>query len=183
MMEERTYQGEYAGCMSRLIAFLIDTALIAIVVGVSAWMFNLLFQGMGVDPDNCAVSGSGAAVRFWMCHVGRWAKLIILALIPVLYYGVSWTLAGQSIGKGLVGVRIVQTDGRPLSFLRSVWRYVAYAFSFAPLGLGFLWIAIDDRRQGFHDKLARTYVIYAWPAVQNERLLRRLQRRLKRRSG
>ncbi len=176
MSEEPTYQGEYAGCMSRLIAFLIDTAIIAAVVGISAWMFNLLFQGMGVDPNNCAAVRDPTGIRIWLCQVGNSVRLITLALIPVLYYGVLWTLGGQSIGKALVGLRVVQTDGRPLSFLRSVWRYFAYLASFAPLGIGFLWIAIDDRRQGFHDKLAHTCVIYAWPAVQNERLIQRLRR-------
>lgn len=38
-------------------------------------------------------------------------------------------------------------------------RYIAYLASALPLGLGFLWVAVDRRKQAFHDKLARTVVV------------------------
>lgn len=52
-------------------------------------------------------------------------------------------------------------------------RYFAYLVSILPLGLGFLWIIWDKRRQGFHDLIARTVVLYA-PADESEKSLRRL---------
>jgi uncharacterized RDD family membrane protein YckC len=39
--------------------------------------------------------------------------------------------------------------------------------------LGFLWILIDNRRQGWHDKMAGTCVIYNWPARPDENFLRK----------
>ena len=44
------------------------------------------------------------------------------------------------------------------------------------LGVGFLWVIIDDRREGWHDKLARTCVVYAWQARQNETLVNKMRR-------
>jgi uncharacterized RDD family membrane protein YckC len=54
---------------------------------------------------------------------------------------------------------VVRTDGSPVTWGRAVLRYLGFIVSAIPLSLGFLWIAIDGRRQGWHDKLAGTYVI------------------------
>ena len=45
-----------------------------------------------------------------------------------------------------------------------------------PMGLGVLWVIVDDRRQGWHDKLAHTCVIYAWNAEQNVFLVNQVKR-------
>ena len=46
---------------------------------------------------------------------------------------------------------------------QNIIRYLGYFISFLPLGLGFLWIAFDKRKQGWHDKLAGTVVIIGKP--------------------
>ena len=51
-------------------------------------------------------------------------------------------------------------SGRPASTGRLVARYFAYIASSLPLFLGFAWIAIDRRKQGWHDKIAGTVVVY-----------------------
>jgi hypothetical protein len=67
-----------------------------------------------------------------------------------------------------------------MAFHRAVIRFVGYFASLATVGLGFLWVLIDDRRQGLHDKMARTVVVYSWEARQNERILDRVRRRFRR---
>ncbi len=47
----------------------------------------------------------------------------------------------------------------PLSNGQAIGRYLAYYVSSIPLGLGLLWVAFDRRKQGWHDKLAGTFVI------------------------
>lgn len=59
-----------------------------------------------------------------------------------------------------MGVRIARTNGKPLTIGRALLRYLGYWLSAIPLGLGFFWVLVDDQRQGWHDKLADTYVIY-----------------------
>jgi len=56
---------------------------------------------------------------------------------------------------------VVDADSaKPLSIAQAVLRYLGYYISALPLGLGFFWIAWDKRKQGFHDKIANTVVLY-----------------------
>jgi uncharacterized RDD family membrane protein YckC len=60
----------------------------------------------------------------------------------------------------LVSARVVDAKtGNSLSVGQSIGRYLAYFVSTIPLCLGFLWIAFDPRKQGWHDKLAGTVVV------------------------
>ncbi len=67
---------------------------------------------------------------------------------------------GQSFGKRFIGIRVVRTDGRPVDYQTAVLRHiVGYPFSVLFFGLGLFWMLWDRRRQGWHDKLAKTVVI------------------------
>ncbi len=81
---------------------------------------------------------------------------IVLAVAVIAF----WRRYGATPGKMAVGAKIVdaKTGERP-STARLVLRYFAYLVSALPLFLGFLWIGISRRKQGFHDKIARTMVI------------------------
>jgi uncharacterized RDD family membrane protein YckC len=81
-------------------------------------------------------------------------------LVSVLYYVLAWAKGGgQTLGNFTFMMRIVATNGQPIGLGRSVLRYVGYYVSAIALSIGFLWAAFDKRRQGWHDKIARTYVI------------------------
>jgi uncharacterized RDD family membrane protein YckC len=96
--------------------------------------------------------------------------------IALIYYTFFWILAGQTIGKYALGLRIVRLDGKRMNFRRALVRYLSYFVSMAPLALGFFWILVDNRRQGWHDKLARTCVVYAWQGGFDGRALSKLDR-------
>jgi len=67
---------------------------------------------------------------------------------------------GQSWGRKLAGLKVVDGDGDVIGFWRSLGRNVFAAFVSAPLlYLGFLWVIWDGRKQAWHDKVFRTYVI------------------------
>jgi uncharacterized RDD family membrane protein YckC len=85
-------------------------------------------------------------------------------LAYVAYDVVLWVLAGQTLGMRFQGLRVVRTDGSRLGWVRALIREIGYLISAVFLFLGFLWILVDNRRQGWHDKLAGTLVVYAWPA-------------------
>ncbi|MGW8250626.1 MAG: RDD family protein, partial [Anaerolineales bacterium] len=107
------------------------------------------------------------------------ASLVVFTIIfPILYTIFFWTLAGQTPGKALFGLRVVRINGKRMSIIACIVRYIGYAICVISLGLGFLNVLINDRRQGWHDRLARTCVIYAWEARQNEALLDRVRYRL-----
>jgi len=81
-------------------------------------------------------------------------------LVSILYFVLAWARGGgQTVGNFTFMMRIVNTDGSPIGLGRAVLRYLGFYVSGIFLSLGFLWAAYDARRQGWHDKIARTYVI------------------------
>ena len=60
-----------------------------------------------------------------------------------------------------MGCQVVDADsGERITVKQAVVRYFGYFVSIFTLGLGFLWVAWDKRKQGFHDKMANTVVVY-----------------------
>jgi uncharacterized RDD family membrane protein YckC len=82
------------------------------------------------------------------------------ALIPAIAVLLFWRRYGATPGKMAVAAKIVdaRTGGAPSS-MSLVKRYAGYLVSMLPFFLGFAWIAIDRRKQGWHDKIAGTLVI------------------------
>ena len=70
-----------------------------------------------------------------------------------------------------MGLRVLPRQGGKLKLGYAILRYFGYYLSIIPLGLGIIWILIDDRRLAWHDRLARTCVIYAWEAKPDETFL------------
>ncbi|GAX61915.1 hypothetical protein SCALIN_C28_0117 [Candidatus Scalindua japonica] len=68
---------------------------------------------------------------------------------------------GATPGYNVFGIRIISIKGSQVSIKQIVVRTVSSFLSAIPLGLGYLWIAIDPDRQAWHDKIAGTYVIKA----------------------
>ncbi len=87
---------------------------------------------------------------------GEFMLNLIGALIVLLF----WAERQGTPGKLVLGLKIVdlETGGTP-TIGRLVLRYVGYLVSALPLGLGYLWVIWDPRRQGWHDKMAGTAVI------------------------
>ena len=77
-----------------------------------------------------------------------------------------------------MGIKIVRMDGRRVIFLVAIRRLLGYLACFLSLGIGFLYVLIDDQRQGWHDTIAGTCVVYSWEARQNEQFLVRFSKRI-----
>ena len=80
-------------------------------------------------------------------------------LIPALYFGAFWMWKAASPGSMLLGMRVVSVDGKPLNIQQVALRLVGYLVSAVVLGIGFITIAFDDKKQGWADKIAKTYVV------------------------
>jgi uncharacterized RDD family membrane protein YckC len=146
--------GDYAGFVTRMVAFVTDRIIIALVLGGAAIFVDFaagtfqLKQAMGLQTLTAGLAAAIAA-----------ASGIGLAMI----YDVGfWVLAGQTPGKRLMGLLVVRSNGARLKLGSALLRWVGYWVS-GILFLGFLWVLLDSKRQGFHDKLARTLVVYARP--------------------
>ena len=132
---------DYLGFWARFFAFIIDSIVVLIVLApITLVMYGQLIPGPGTT------SGPLDAV----------IQYLISALVIVLF----WIFRQATPGKMLFGGRIVhaRTLAKP-STLQMVGRYLAYFVSTLPFCLGFVWIAFDSRKQGWHDKLAGTVVI------------------------
>jgi len=67
---------------------------------------------------------------------------------------------GTTPGKNMLGMDVVDEQGQPATFWRMLLReWIGKFISGVVCGLGYLWILIDKDRQGWHDKLASTYVV------------------------
>jgi uncharacterized RDD family membrane protein YckC len=103
--------------------------------------------------------------------------LVIASLTRTAYPGFSdWMLSaiifwtymiwfkgymGATPGYNVFGIRIISINGTQISIKQIIVRTISSFFSAIPLGLGYIWIAIDANRQAWHDKIAGTYVIKA----------------------
>ena len=156
--------GAYAGFATRAVAMIIDLA-------IDALLLTILGVTVGLLQDAVRYSEATVALLTWLQVV------MGLALLSG-YFIFGWMLAGQTVGMALMGVRVVRVDGQYVTLWVAVRRLVGLLIS-SILFLGFLWVLIDDRRQGFHDKIAGTYVVYAWRGPQRPAGvgLRQLRRR------
>ncbi len=88
------------------------------------------------------------------------ADFLFNYILPIVVIIWLWLRFQATPGKMATKLTIVDArTGGPLSLGQAIIRYVGYIISSLPLGLGYLWIAIDKRKQGWHDKLAGTVVI------------------------
>ncbi len=162
-------RGHYAGFVSRTIAFLIDLLSVVLVQFLTVLIVRLSANFLGLTSllnwlDSLLGIGSGISSNPTMLVIIRIVTVLGGVVLFSLYVATSWALVDKTIGQALLGLRVLRTDGRRLTFPRALRRAVAYIVAALPLFLGFLWILIDDRRQGWHDKLADTVVVYDWDA-------------------
>ena len=80
-------------------------------------------------------------------------------LVALAYFSGMWAWQGTTIGGIVLKLKVVRSDGSPLTFLVALVRGLAAALSVVVFFLGFLWIAWDRDKQGWHDKIAGTEVV------------------------
>ena len=80
-------------------------------------------------------------------------------LVALAYFAGMWAWKGTTVGGVVLGLKVVRLDGQPVTFPVALVRGLGAAFSVIVLFLGFLWIAWDPDKQGWHDRIAGTVVI------------------------
>jgi len=122
---------------------------------------NLGNRGVAIILDTLAV---GFITGFVMVFTGfSILGISVHFLVGMVYNWYFWTKHnGQTPAKILMGVRVVSTNGQPISDIQAVIRFVGYYINTAFLLLGWIWAAFDEKSQGWHDKLAGTVVEKAY---------------------
>jgi uncharacterized RDD family membrane protein YckC len=82
-------------------------------------------------------------------------------VLTTAYFVGFWSLAGQTPGMRLMRIVLVPVSGGRLGVWQALRRMVGVLVCWLTLGLGFALVLVDDRRQGLHDKIAGTLVLYA----------------------
>ncbi|SRR6266851_317936 len=127
--------GAKAGFWIRVLAFIIDSIILYVV--------NLIV-GVVLNPSTTGRSG-------------------IQTLLGIIYFTYFWSASslwpGQTVGDKLLNLRVIKTDGTDLTIVQAFIRYVGLVISFIVIFIGVIWVAFDPNKQGWHDKIAGTYVI------------------------
>ena len=85
---------------------------------------------------------------------------ILQFLLPALYYILMNGKYGATLGKKAVGIKIVMSDGEPITYGRAIGRYFAYILSGIILYIGYIMAAFDEEKRALHDHICDTRVIY-----------------------
>lgn len=124
---------QLAGSLERFIAAFIDGLILSLINGA----FFAAADDGGFISGYATLIGALYAIAFWM----------------------YWN--GQTPGKKIMGIKIIKEDGEKVDSQAAILRYVGYLISGAVFMLGFIWILFDKRKQGWHDKIAKTLVVKA----------------------
>lgn len=88
------------------------------------------------------------------------ADFLINYILPAVVVVLFWLYKSATPGKMIFKLKVVDaTTGNVLTVGQAIGRYLAYFLASIPLLLGIIWIVFDNKKQGWHDKLANTAVI------------------------
>jgi len=156
------YQGpqpRYAGFWIRLVARLLDGLIVGIPFGI---LFGVFAVAGGVFANNTSSSSqdsqnAAAAAVFG----GGFLLLYLLALVlQVGYWIYFWGTSGATLGMRLLHLRVVDADtGGPIGYARATVRFLMTIVNSWACYIGWIWVAFDPRKQGWHDKVANSVVL------------------------
>ena len=141
--------GRYGGPLTRLLAVIIDSVVVSfgftlLVAGV-VFVLGLVAPGFEMPETSGIVYG------------------LSLLVFSFFYLWVSYTVFGKTIGKMTLGLRVVSSDGHiAMSSRQPLIRVLTYPLSFLVLGIGLLGVVFNPQRRAWHDRLAKTAVVYDW---------------------
>ena len=142
-METFESQQEYVGFWARFGASIIDTIILLAIT------FPLLHS----------IYGS----QYWEAEqfILGLPDFLINWIFPLIATVLFWIYKSATPGKMALKFKIVDAKtGSMLTTQQSIVRYIGYYVSLLPFGLGFLWVAWDSKKQGWHDKIAGTIVVH-----------------------
>ncbi|RCV63474.1 putative membrane protein YckC, RDD family [Methanophagales archaeon] len=126
---------EKAGAGTRLVSYIIDAIILWVIGAILGFIFMAIGAGYGV------------------------ASSIIVLLISIGYFTYFFG-NGQTPGMKVMKIKLCGTDGTyPIGYGKGFVRWIGMLISALVIYIGFLWILIDKDKQGWHDKIADTYVV------------------------
>jgi uncharacterized RDD family membrane protein YckC len=153
---------DHAGFWKRVAAYILDFIILLVPGTIIQKMMGsdaaqeTMKQTMAASPGDFHVF-LGAYHQY---YVTMWPAVLIITLITWAYFAVCESSAWQgTVGKLALGIRVVDEQGRRISFLRATGRFFAKYLSTLIIFIGFLMVAWTRRKQGLHDIIAGTLVL------------------------
>ncbi len=138
---------DLAGVGQRLASYLMDGVVLSVIYIALMFLF-------GVRIEEVAMRGGDFSTTFSAAYV-------LMAAIAIGYYTYFFG-KGQTPGMKLVEIKLIRADGiHPVGYKKGFFRWVGMEISGMVFLLGYIWILIDKKNQGWHDKIAGTYVVNA----------------------
>lgn len=138
---------DYAGFWRRFFATFVDLP----------WLLLPLFIFLYLDKDKGPLLRDFTVLTMDTAQILRFIAILGIPFLLVIWCWLKWA---ATPGKLLFDCDVIDIrTSRPVTLIRALLRCLAYIFSLMPLGLGFLWILWDPRKQAWHDKIAGTIVV------------------------
>lgn len=134
-----TFEPEYAGFWIRFAAAFIDGIILLIPN-------SLLKYAMA---ESIAEMGTGFVLYY----------LITISFSWLYYAGMESSSNQATLGKMVVGLKVTNMEGEPISFMNATGRYFAKIISAIILLIGYIMAAFTPKKQALHDQLAKTLVV------------------------
>jgi len=135
---------KYAGFWIRLVALVIDCI---IIVPLNNYILSYI--------------GDGSILRILVPNMIWW----------VYTAGLTSSSLQATLGKKILGLKVVDLNGNQISFGKATGRFLASILSGLILGIGYLMVAFNPKKQGLHDQIAGTYVVKNTPSGQEPPVL------------
>ncbi len=130
---------QYAGFGIRLVATLIDLFLYLVVMLPIGLLFDIPAYNENVTYN--------------------WTEGLLQLAFAVIYI-FCWMRYAATPGKVLMGLKVLDAEtGKNISLSQGVFRYLGYIASAVVFFLGYFWVFFDDKKQAWHDKMAKTVVV------------------------
>lgn len=142
----------YAGFGIRVAAYLIDAVILFVVVLI----VSPALGGFSKETSTTVIDGTVVTTSSY-----NGAVSLFELLLSLIYFAGFWTLNnGRTPGMMAFKLRVLRAaDGKPITLGQAVIRWIGLGISFLVIFIGVIWVAFDPRRQGWHDKMAGTFVV------------------------
>jgi uncharacterized RDD family membrane protein YckC len=141
----------YGGFWIRVVARVVDAVILGIPITVV--LVGLLIAANSTNQNAQSVTGLVFGGIFIVLY------LLILA-VTVGYQIYFWGTSGSTPGMRLFRLRVVDAvSGGPIGFSRATIRWLMTLVNTWACYVGWIWVAFDPRKQGWHDKVANTVVV------------------------